>query len=333
MKTIFVALVSLLFLPTAEAKEPHRNTGTLRVLVLRVDFPDVPDTRPASYFAEVMAAVRAKYEEASYGKVDLVTTVSAETYRMPHPGSYYALNRSENGLGRDACVAARRDYPTLVPADTNTAYDRIIIEWPALRKLPGSTMKWTGHGHGQFVWLNGTFVFKFVAHELGHTFGNGHANAQKPRKLQERGDPFDIMGGAAIGPAHDFNPYLKWKMGWVSDNQIQTVTTSGIYRVNRFDYREATGVFALRVGNLYISYRRAFPATDPISNGAYIVRPDGIRKTTTVLLDMNPATPSALDAALPVGKSYRDPGTGATITPTEAGGTAPHEYLEIKVTI
>ena len=54
--------------------------------------------------------------------------------------------------------------------------------------------------------------------------------------MTEYGDDFDTMGANLNDDRRtDFNPWFKNRLDWISEAQVQTVTTGGLYRVNRFD--------------------------------------------------------------------------------------------------
>ncbi len=76
---------------------PHRPvTGLLRIIVLLVDFPDQPGTRPAQQFDDLLfserifpsGSLRDFYREVSGGRVDVSGTVHG-WFRLPQPLSFY----------------------------------------------------------------------------------------------------------------------------------------------------------------------------------------------------------------------------------------------------
>jgi immune inhibitor A len=80
-------------------------TGTLRIIVLLVDFDDNIGERPAQQFEDMLfsrdaylsGSMREFFSEVSNGKVDVVGSVHG-WMRMPQPYSYYVNGKS--GLGR-----------------------------------------------------------------------------------------------------------------------------------------------------------------------------------------------------------------------------------------
>ncbi len=311
--------VFFLFTPLTHANE--WATGPKRVLVIRVDFSDQVDTRPFSFFANVMAEVRVAYRLDSYRRTDLITTMTP-MLRMPKTAANYSY-WDDWSIHNDAWAAA------VTHGYAPDSYDRVIMHWQSLRDFPGSNMKWIGYGQvgGRYIWLNGWFNFKAVSHELGHTYGNWHAGRMVDGKSVARGDPFDIMGWGRISESSDFNPYFKERMGWIEPGQVRTVG-AGVYRLYRFDHEDATGLFGLRVGNLLVTYRRA---EVDLKVGALIARVGMSNTNEFATLDMNPGTNSMLDSTLDLGQTYNDTASNYSVSVVGMGGSAPHQYLDVQV--
>jgi len=80
-----------------------------------------------------------------------------------------------------------------------------------------------------------------IIHELGHTFGLGHANAvqrkandeilpasNQPLPIQNYGDPLSVMSNSNL---HWFNvPHLR-SLGWLQPSQVPIITSSSVYRI------------------------------------------------------------------------------------------------------
>lgn len=95
--------------PDQPEAAPSGLTGTIRALVVVVDFSDKVHTAPATYYDNLIFAapvtgrgsVRDFYNEVSYGKVDIVTVnlpSSLGWKRAPQALSYY-LSGGDNGTG------------------------------------------------------------------------------------------------------------------------------------------------------------------------------------------------------------------------------------------
>jgi hypothetical protein len=100
-------------------------------------------------------------------------------------------------------------------------YDRVVFVHP------DAGCPWSGVTQAATVFLNGAMTPHLVAHELGHSFGLGHANLTDCRRhgcgALEYGDPYDTMG---IGSG-DFSAQAKFELGWIT--RVTRVTKSGPY--------------------------------------------------------------------------------------------------------
>jgi hypothetical protein len=352
----------------AEAVAAGWTTGEKKVLVIRVDFSDVPgDPRYGSEVhtaahaqALVDSAVAPYYAQSSYGQTSLTTTVTPQLYRLPRTASDYAVNQANDALHADARAAAAANYDV-------AAFDRVIVLFSNLSGLPNSKIVYGGLAtiNRPQVWCNGEFDFRIVTHELGHTYGLFHAGLLQVQDgdpisptgtVDEYGDDYDTMGGGPINDVHtDFNPQGKTILGWISSSQVQTVTTSGTHRVSRLDNATGTGTLGLKVAkdgakDYWIGFRRAFETNSYLRNGAYViwgyhdvqstggVIPGYSGSFQSVLLDFGTpgAAPAAgrandYDAALAVGRTFTDPERAVHFTPTAVGGSAPNEYIDVRV--
>ena len=330
---------------------PASGGTSFEILVVRVDFPDLPgDPRPLSgatpYTASsiqdlVDGQVAPFYLHSSYGRATLKFTVTPQLYRTPATAAHYATTGSYFELYEDAVTAAQANYSI-------TNYDKVVVLFSWLGSLTGSQIQFGGLSliGSSMAWVNGEFDFRVVAHELGHTFGLFHANFWhtgdgNPISLSgssvEYTDPFDAMGAnwANDGRA-DFNPWFKNQLNWIQDNQVQTVTQSGTYRVYRFDDAQATGTLALRatkdsMRDYWIGYRRNFVQNAGLQHGAYVVW--GYHQPQqSSLLGLGPEVNNPKDPGLEVGEILTDPQANVTISPVAEGGVAPHEYLDVQIT-
>ncbi|HWD19009.1 MAG TPA: proprotein convertase P-domain-containing protein [Verrucomicrobiae bacterium] len=326
------------------------TTGLKKVLVLRVDFSDIPGAPEGLTQAAVTSVadteVKPYYAVSSYAQTSLSNTVSSTVYRMPQTANYYAINNANDQLHQDAETAAAVDF-------TMTDYDRIIVYFPFLGNIANSGITYGGLAEvaGTNVWCNGEFDFRVIAHELGHTYGLLHGNLWQVTDGNpisatgtdvEYGDDYDTMGANfANDHATDFNPWFKNMLGWIPDNNITTVTTDGTYRLFAFDHHnslaapgELRGLVIPKdsVRSYWIGYRGNFARTQ---NGAYIIWGYDFNRQSD-LLDMTTPGLSDSDAALNVGATFSDPAAGdkgVVITPVATGGVSPNLYLDVNVNV
>jgi len=185
-------------------------------------------------------------------------------------------------------------------------------------------------GHPGQAWINHYAFFhtSFVAHEVGHTYGRGHAHALScydstgtrttlggTCTSSDYGNPFSIMG---YGQGHmdSYAKNIDYIGSWLSPVNIQSVTTAGDYFITPLELASG-GVQMLRINRgggsyLYLEYRRSIG----FDVNAYTVNYPGplVYLSDDNLLDTTPETDSFADASLAVGKSFTDGTYGITIT-------------------
>ena len=329
------------------------TTGGKNILIIRVDFSDLTGAPEGYTAAQVQniadSQVAPYYLASSYGLTSMTNTVTTTVYRMPQTEAYYAANGANDTLHSDAESAASANYSV-------SSYDRVIVFFASLGSQTSSQITYGGLADvgGKRVWCNGEFDFRVIAHELGHTYGLYHANLWQVSDGNpisaagvdtEYGDDFDTMGANyANNPSTDFGPWFKNILGWVTDSQVKTVTTSGTYRIYAFDHNNSAAapgeMLALKIAkdgtyNYWISCRDDFSQNNSMSNGVYMQWGYNFTKQSD-LLDMNTPGSSDQDAGLLVGGIFTDmaaaSGLGVTIHPLARGGTSPNEYRDIQIT-
>jgi sugar lactone lactonase YvrE len=349
MRTVEQQAAETPFVQSPNVSSPW-TTGRKNILIIRVDFPDLSGPpeglAPSSVQDLADTQIAPYYAKSSYGLTTITNTVSSTVYRMPQTAAFYATNFANDTLHADAENAASEDF-------TMANYDRIIVFFSSMGHLANSQITYGGLAQigGPNVWCNGEFDFRVIAHELGHTYGLYHANLWQvgdgnpisPSGSDvEYGDDFDTMGANyANNQSTDFNPWFKNILGWVSDNQVLTISTSGTYRIYAFDhdnYVAAPGeTLALKVTkdgtrNYWLSCRRDFTGNASLTNGVYIFWGYNYTRQSD-LLDMTTPGNSDQDAALAVGTVFMDTnaGSGVLFHPVDAGGVPPNEYRDILI--
>jgi hypothetical protein len=146
------------------------------------------------------------------------------------------------------------------------------------------------------------------------------------------------MGGGASQLTH-FSAGYKRRLDWLTEANVQTVTTSGTYRIYSFDnVSNPAGAHALKIRkdntkDYWVEFRRLFASTPTLANGAFVrwdFASQGLRQTQ--ILDMTPATTTLADAPLQIGQTFSDNAAGVAITVLGIGNTTP-ESLDVKVEI
>jgi hypothetical protein len=117
-------------------------------------------------------------------------------------------------------------------------YDRVMFLFPRI------DCRYSGLASGDLVYLNGSLSRKLVAHELGHTYGLGHANTWDCTggtcTVTEYGDPYDTMGRGS----GDFNAFEKFTIGWLTN--VTRPTVAGDYTIGAVEL-PSTNPYALVV--------------------------------------------------------------------------------------
>jgi len=331
------------------------TTGNKKLLVIRVDFSDIPGdphygfgatpVYTAAYVQSLSDSQIAPFlAQSSYALTSLTTTATTQLYRMPQTATAYALAGNNTALHADAEALASANYNL-------ASYDRIAVLFAYLGGIAGSSITYGGRAQvgGPNLWVNGFYDLRVVTHELGHTYGLFHANLWQvgdgnpisgAGSSTEYGDDFDMMGSNfANDPRADFNPWFKNMLGWIGDAQVTTVTASGTYRVTRFDHPASTtaSTLALRVPkdattDYWIGARRQFTNNSSMQHGAYVMWGYGFNQQSNLLDTTTPGTGVA-DAALAIGAPLSDPAAQVTIRPVGEGGASPSEYLDVQVTV
>jgi immune inhibitor A len=111
----------------ASARAPLR--GTVRVIVVLVDFADRPMANDAHHFQDLFfstgvlpkGSVREYYREVTHGLIDIQGQVVGP-YHLPHPEAYYANGHSGTGAAR--------------PNAQDMAYDAVVAADPAVDFTP-----------------------------------------------------------------------------------------------------------------------------------------------------------------------------------------------------
>jgi uncharacterized delta-60 repeat protein len=341
------------------------SQGSKTLLIIRVDFSDLPGTpKYGSGSTELTDTeivkvinqtngVRDFYVAGSFGKTDVVIRpvvngVSPDvtpTLRMPDTAESYATAYNNTKLHSDARAAAQAAGYAV------SSYARIGVVFSRLSSIPGSKITYGGLGNviGANFWVNGSFDFRVVAHEIGHNYGLWHSNrwqvtdgnpVSPSGTLTEYGDASDVMGlGSSI--AQHFSHWNKNLLRWVPDEAITSVLTSGTYRVYRFDHASANltlprGLKIVRdsSNDYWIGYRRG--TTNASMNGGAYVLWGHNTNTGGVLLDMTTpgVDPSGVrDEGLAIGATFTDSVAGISLRPVAQGGSGADEYLDVQVTL
>jgi hypothetical protein len=196
-----VALLTLCLalVPSANAAFGEHVLGPQRVLVALVTWGPQPFVRDNVRHI-VFDEVDQLYRDMSYGKTSLTGTVTP--WLKAFDSAAIGCNLPNiKAQGSAAALAAGFDP---------SRYDRIVFIHPE------QDCPWSGVTQAGTVFLNGAVTEYLVAHELGHSFGLGHANLTACKHhgcgALEYGDPYDTMGAGS----GDFSAKAKFELGWLT---------------------------------------------------------------------------------------------------------------------
>ncbi len=335
------------------------TTGTKSVLVIVADFSDAPGVpvdeesglqMTSSYLSNRMVNQVAPFlQTVSYSNTQLGTITITPLQRLTGTLASYAKNDNVNGIKNAALTKAAAS------GFNHNNYDRVILVFADTFGITGNKWTWSGLADlgGKFIWNNAWFTLGTVSHELLHTYGLRHANLWMPPigstnpvdlngESLEYGDVFDVMGEGPFNPTtmpdHP-NTWFLSRLGWLPNSAVQSITTSGTYRLYRYDHPDASMANPLtfyldRDGTrqYWISFRSKYTGHSTHSaaaNGACLNW--GYR--TNVASDLIDTTPldDASNAPLQVGSTFNDAAAGVSFQVTAKGGTAPHDYIDIAI--
>jgi hypothetical protein len=213
---VALLLLSLVAVPAAQPAYGEHVLGPQRILVALVTWGPQPFARD-DVRRIVFDEVDAFYREMSYGKASLVGDVTPWLHAFPGPaGCSLPPVRT---AGSEAALKAGYNA---------TRYDRVVFIHP------DASCPWSGVTQAATVFLNGAVTPHLVAHELGHSFGLGHANLTDCKRhgcgALEYGDPYDTMGAGS----GDFSAQAKFGLGWLT--RVTKPAKNGPYTLGALEH-------------------------------------------------------------------------------------------------
>jgi M6 family metalloprotease-like protein len=273
--------------------------GTLRAVMLFVDFPDAPiaDVDPAwdevGEYLEIHQAGADWLRSVSYGDVDLEITAVDQWYRMSQPSPAYGLDRAvtfdqhvayiaEAVALADAHVDFREYdlvYVVAAPNATGISNSPAYIDASDSRIVADGVVISHGATFGTDVWLWPVADRPLVlAHETAHVFGlpDVYSFSGDAHRFVGGWDVMDDLSSAAPG----LFAWHRWKLGWISDRQVACLAEPGNYsvRLTAIDRHEETKLAVIPTGPstaFVLESRRAIGLdADACSTGVLAYRVD-----------------------------------------------------------
>lgn len=225
-----------------------RSSGTVEALTLFIDFPDARATMsPRTRFAEFFPAATDYFRTSSYGRLTYRPRPLLRWIRMSRPLAAYGIQRgagfdpaSDGGyhaLSREVVRAVDplvdfRDYDVINVIATPNAGP------PATRTVLSVTFSGGDMGlktadgvpfrNASFIWSRQTGVsaFRVLNHENAHSFGLPDLYFTDGRDAPPPAGHWDPMD-EDWGPSNDFVGWHKWKLGWLSADQVHCAPRHG----------------------------------------------------------------------------------------------------------
>jgi streptogramin lyase len=351
--------VSQILDPAAEfdlssATDVSRTLGPKQVIVLRLDFPDMPgipttpsgDDLTESFIGEVNLEISDFYAQYSFGNTSLEFTIAPEIFRVGQESTTYMVDPRASGsdaLRNDLYTVAGNLYDL-------ESYDHVIMVFPYLDGYPG------GMAGGHDIWISGFYQFRTVAHEIGHNYGWGHANlwvgTANPIDFEdgfsyEYGDPFDVMGIGNYPDLLGFAVPTMKSWGWLTEAQTDSATADNKYRIYASDRAglssDSNRLLGVEIqkddsSHYWITFR------GPSNTGTYEDHPGGLHVallqdgyTESDLIVLNSAINKGYieirprDILLSLGSKFTDPNTGVTIHLLSHEGTGRDQYVDVEI--
>lgn len=312
------AALSLAAVPSAQSAYGEHVLGPQRILVALVTWGPQPFARD-DVRRMVFDDVDAFYRAMSYGKVSLTGTVTPWLQAFS---------------GRAGCnlpaVRADASAAAIAAGYEPAKYDRVVYVHP------DAGCPWSGVTQAATVYLNGAVTPHLVAHELGHSFGLGHANLTDCRRhgcgALEYGDPYDTMGTGS----GDFSAQAKVDLGWIT--RVTRIAKSGTYDLGAIERAStAPQAFVVTTANdqYWVEFRGQPARNDDgqeIAGSGVIVRvspsPDLHDAGSSSIPNLLLANPSGRHRPeMKHGERFRNPGAFALSVQTATGSRARVRFM------
>ena len=322
-----------------------------KVFFIRIDFSDEvgESITQAALASRLNGSVAAQIADFSYGKTTIegavdgsLVEVSAQVVRVPGLSTYYKnldLNSNSTPGSGALYTAAIAEFNLLNTGVNLDDFDIVGIHFAEIGLGYAGLATIGGSKH----WLQNTSSSKVIVHEFGHNYGLSHANYWDTSGSSvvgagselSYGDIYDTMGSGE----GDFHIQAKSRLNWIPTTEWLDVSSSGSYRIHRFDQGTLnTNNKALRLTKgideyYWLGYRRDFTSNNVLQKGAYIIW-QGPNSNRSMLIDTTPGSLDGKnDAGISLGRTYSDPTASLHITPTTVGGSGDDEWIDIEINI
>jgi M6 family metalloprotease-like protein len=222
---------------------PLAATGSLRAVMLFVDFPDLPGAESTErLYNSIVPRSRSWFTEASYGRASLDVTPVHRWFRMPQGSRAY-------GFGDGVSFDEQRHYIASAVAAADATFDFSPFEIIYIVAARGSDLERSSAFHAtehDGITVDGTelrygstfgedirnpdprYPANVLIHETGHVLGLPDLyDTESPvyPSLQRYAGGWDMM--SSTGPGAHFLAWHKWKLCWLDQTQLTCVHGPG----------------------------------------------------------------------------------------------------------
>nr|WP_031063052.1 M6 family metalloprotease domain-containing protein [Streptomyces ochraceiscleroticus] len=217
-----------------------RPRGSLDAVMVFLSFPDArPRVAPRRLATDYFPATGRFFETASYGRFRLRPHIQRRWVKMPRTSTAYGIQRDWDAAGRSAYLD-----DAVAAADAEVDFGRYdMVYLVADPDAPGVDSDATKVVNlDQPLTADGAPLHRFVtvfennppdhnvlAHETGHVFDLPdlyHRPADGMGDWDTYVGDWDLMG-SQFGMAPEPFAWHKWKLGWLSDRQVDCIPTTG----------------------------------------------------------------------------------------------------------
>ena len=215
------------------------STGTKKVLMIRVDFSDLPGSPVTFNNTTVDQAyinglfnnpngIADFYAQGSYGLTSLALTTSDVTGVLRLPQTAAVLCRRPAPMARSTSMPRT---PRPKPASTSRITTGSASSLPISAVCPTRRSITAGSARSRAA-ASGSMArptFASPSHELGHTYGLMHCNlwqvtdgnpVSDTGTSTEYADPFGVMGSGNTDIRYQFDPWQKTILHWIPDTSV-----------------------------------------------------------------------------------------------------------------
>ena len=272
---------SIILIADMDDEPPASIPRQVAVILVNVENTTIPASFTAASAMTTLNNMNNWYQEVSNNTTHftgkLNPAVSADifgTYKVTAANLSANCDTYYSGWHTQARTAAAAD------GFVATGYQHIMV---MINKPSTMPCTWAGRGSvgSTSIWQIGTTSGLVTIHEVGHNFGLSHASrisgcntggsvpfsrTQDCSGFSEYGDMYSAMGNSTArgNPAPHFNGIDKYKLGWIPESNMVTVSANGVYELHPIETPSA-GLQLIRISLPYAIVR---PSSTTSPNGS-----------------------------------------------------------------